>query len=174
MKTRKKYFKKGSKRKYFKKGVKRKTVKRRSRRKTLKKNIMKKNKIKLKKLNKNGGMKGVMNYFLRKKPIEEKKTDSNDLETSDGFMYMISKADYSALSTLISSNAEYGTCIYCGKEFEGDKRRLIEHATTFKTICTSVTKGEAEKREENIKKFDNRVEWLKEFYKDADVLNRIK
>ena len=173
MKTRKKYFKKGSKRKYLKKGLRRKTVKRRSRRKILKKNIMKKNKIKSKKLNKNGGMKRVMNFFVPQRSITEKGTDSNYLETSDGFMYMDTISEPEKI--LVSSNGK--NCLFCKENFdstltndiyqeflkEGDKltanTKMKLHGKHFKKLCKAADKS--------IDEYNERVKLINDFWDES-------
>ena len=168
MKTRKKYFKKGSKRKYLKKGLR--TVKRKSRRKTSKKNIIKKNKIKSKKLNKNGGMQRVMNLFASQTPIAEKEIDSNYLETPDGFINMdtISVPE----KTLVSYNGK--NCLFCEENFdstkdndkyqeflkEGDKlttnTKIKLHGKHFKELCKAADKS--------IDEYNDRAKLINDFW----------
>jgi len=196
MKTRKKYFKKGSKRKYLKKGLRRKTVKRRSRRKTVKKGrrktVKKGRRKNFRTQNKrkkyHGGMdqeeevefefeedkEGVGIKLLPKGTEEE--FVSLDLEEITEEMKNknleqnkeMSK-NYMALKTLISLDGN--SCMYCKEDFGDDKNRLMQHAISFKTMCPSV-KGK--KKKENAKSFNARLELLKEFYPDADELLKIE
>ena len=129
MKTRKKYFKRGSKRKYLKKGLKRKTVRRRSRRKTVKKG---RRKYKAKYLKKNGG--GFLKLFSglfsssKTEPTSEPKVITKDIEDSS-VMVDIDMEDEdreptpeeieAAEELLVSNNGK--TCRYCNENFEQTK-----------------------------------------------------